>query len=181
MRGIKGGTLGNDQTDQTRNAATEDGSNTGQTSAPDGFAPITSQAEFEARLKDRLNRERAKFADYKELRAKAERFDQLEEAQKSELQKLADRLEATERQRAAAEARALRHEVAAEFGITREHAELFLTASDEAALRQQAEAFAGVVEQRKRNGNHVPGEGSTPQTGDTDERAAVRALFGGSP
>ena len=38
------------------------------------FQPITSQEQLNALLGDRLARERAKFADYDELKAKAEKF-----------------------------------------------------------------------------------------------------------
>ena len=38
------------------------------------FQPITSQEQLNALLGDRLARERAKFADYGELRDKASRF-----------------------------------------------------------------------------------------------------------
>ena len=46
-----------------------------------------TQAELDAIVGDRLARERAKYADYGELKAKAAKFDEAEEAGKSELQK----------------------------------------------------------------------------------------------
>lgn len=46
-----------------------------------------TQSEMDAILGDRLKRERAKYADYGELKAKAEKYDAAEEANKSELEK----------------------------------------------------------------------------------------------
>lgn len=51
------------------------------------FTPITSQEQLDGILKNRLNRERAKYADYEELKGKAARLDEIEEAAKSELEK----------------------------------------------------------------------------------------------
>ena len=46
-----------------------------------------TQEEFEAELGKRVFRERNKYADYDELKAKAAEYDQLQEASKSELQR----------------------------------------------------------------------------------------------
>lgn len=55
---------------------------------PPEFNPITSQDEFDHRIGDRLARERAKFADYDALKEKAAKFDEVDAASKTELQKL---------------------------------------------------------------------------------------------
>ena len=46
-----------------------------------------TQSEMDAIIGERLKRDRAKYADYDELKAKAAKFDEAEEASKSELQK----------------------------------------------------------------------------------------------
>lgn len=46
-----------------------------------------TQSEMDAIIGERLKRDRAKYADYEELKAKAAKFDEAEEASKSELQK----------------------------------------------------------------------------------------------
>lgn len=46
-----------------------------------------TQSELNAILGDRLAQERKKYADYEELKGKAEKYDAAEEASKSELQK----------------------------------------------------------------------------------------------
>ena len=46
-----------------------------------------TQSEMEAIIGERLKRERAKYADYSEVKAKAAKYDEAEEASKTELQK----------------------------------------------------------------------------------------------
>ncbi len=53
-----------------------------------------TQAEMDAIIGDRLARERAKYADYAEMKAKAAKFDEAEEASKSELQKAVEERDA---------------------------------------------------------------------------------------
>ena len=50
-----------------------------------------TQDEVNAIVTDRLTRDRAKYADYDDLKVKAEKFDQIEEANKTELQKANER------------------------------------------------------------------------------------------
>lgn len=57
---------------------------------PPEFKAITSQEELDRRVGDRLARERAKFADYDDMKKKAERLDEVEAASKTELQKALD-------------------------------------------------------------------------------------------
>lgn len=83
-----------------------------------------TQSEMDAIIGDRLKRERAKYADYDELKAKAAKYDEAEEAGKSELQKAVEerdrlkaQLDALEADRARAEAVA---KAAAEHGVDAE-------------------------------------------------------------
>lgn len=55
----------------------------------DSFRPITSQEELDRVMKRRLNQQRAQFADYDDAKAKAAKLDELEEANKSEMEKAA--------------------------------------------------------------------------------------------
>jgi hypothetical protein len=54
------------------------------------FKPIASQEDLDRVIGDRLARERAKFGDYDDLKAKAAKFDEVDAASKTELQKLQD-------------------------------------------------------------------------------------------
>ena len=100
-----------------------------------------TQTEMDAIISDRLKRERAKFADYEEMKEKATRFDEIEEASKTELQKAnerADRLETELTQlRKNEEVRAIRDKVAAEQGVPAH----LLSGETEEACMEQARAL----------------------------------------
>lgn len=66
-----------------------------------GFTPPASQEDLNRIIADRLARERAKFADYDDLKAKADQLQALEDAQKTEAQKAADALSAAQAELAA--------------------------------------------------------------------------------
>lgn len=54
------------------------------------YSPPATQKDLDRIVGERLAREREKYADYTELKAKADKFDQVEASNKSELQKLQD-------------------------------------------------------------------------------------------
>jgi hypothetical protein len=56
-------------------------------STPAGYIPPSSQADLDRIINDRLARERAKFADHADLKAKAARLDQIEAANATDLEK----------------------------------------------------------------------------------------------
>lgn len=116
----------------------------------------------------------------KENKTAADRLAQIEEANKTEAQKNADRLAAAETEAAQARSEALRFKVAAKYQIGDEDAELFLTGTDEDVLVRQAQRLTAREAERKKQGNYVPREGTTPTTTGGDERDAARALFGGT-
>ena len=80
-----------------------------------------TQAEMNAIIADRLNRERTKYADYDTLKSKAAQFDAAEEASKSELQKANEKAVALQQQldqlTHANTLRDLRAKVSAETGV----------------------------------------------------------------
>lgn len=92
----------------------------------------------------------------------AKRLAEIEESQKSEAEKAADRIRQLEAETEAARREALRFKVATKHGIGDEDADLFLTGSDEETLTKQAERLAARMDGQMKNGNHVPREGSTP-------------------
>jgi hypothetical protein len=81
------------------------------------FTPITSQEEFDKTLGRRLAAERAKYAGYEDLKAKAAELDQLKDANKTETQRLSDQLTQFQKENDALKLTQLRAEVAAEKGI----------------------------------------------------------------
>jgi hypothetical protein len=164
------------------NTSTQDGNDTsGDTSAAgDEFKPITSQDDLNRIITERVNRERSKFSDYKDLKAKAAKFDELEAANKSEVERAAEKAAAAERERDEARAEALRLRIAAQHAISdTEDIALFLTGTDEETLTKQAQRLSQRSEDRKKNGNHVPREGVNTPSAASEETEFVRGLFGG--
>ena len=88
-----------------------------ETAADEAFAAPASQEELDRIIQARLDRERKKFGDYDELKKAADRLKALEEANKTEAEKAAERLAAAEKRAAELEAKALRAEVAAAKGV----------------------------------------------------------------
>lgn len=101
-----------------------------------------SQDEVNAIVGKRLAEEKVKYADYDDLKAKAAKFDEVEEANKSELQKATERAAALEKElnglKKAEEVRIIRENVAKETGIPAH----LLTGSTEEECKAQAAAIA---------------------------------------
>ncbi|MBM0203258.1 hypothetical protein JNW90_09140 [Micromonospora sp. STR1s_5] len=146
------------------------------------FTPITSQDDLNRVIADRVQRERGKFADYNDLKAKAGRLDEIEQANKSEIEKANDRVTKAEAEVAKVPslvAGQLREHLVKLHEINDEDAELFLTANDPELLLKQVERLVGRGSQRKKTGNHVPREGANPNSsGGDDMRSFTNDLFG---
>lgn len=75
------------------------------------FTPISSQDQLDALIKERIERAKAseaeKYKGYDEMKQKASEFDKLQDAQKTETQKLADQLAAEKKRADEAERKAL--------------------------------------------------------------------------
>lgn len=144
------------------------------------YTPPPTQDALDRIVTERVRRERAKFADYADVKAKAARLDEIERASKTEAERTAERVAALETELAASRTTALRARVQARHGIADEDAELFLTGADEETLTRQAERLTARTKDERSRGNHVAHEGQTPNVtpGDADLRAAARKLFG---
>lgn len=135
-----------------------------------------TQADVDRIVKERLVQQaKNKFGDYDELRTKA-----------GESQTLEQRVAEMESRATKAEQESLRSRIAADFGVSTKRgpkgepsdADLFLTGTDVDTLTAQAQRLAGREEDRKKQGNFAPKEGTTPAGGtDTGEREFVRNLF----
>lgn len=125
---------------------------------------VFTQDELNAIVGDRLKRERDKYADYDSLREKAQKYEEMEEANKSELEKAKERAQTLEAElnglKKAESLRILREKVANEAGIPRESLCL-LTAEDEESLVKQANALNEFGEKKVK--------GSYPQVKDAGE------------
>lgn len=100
-----------------------------------------TQAELDQIVKNRVYEERKKFENYSELKAKADEYDQLKEAEKTELQKAQEMAAKAEEEltqyKAAEELRQVRTKVATETGVPVE----LLTGENEEACKEQASAI----------------------------------------
>lgn len=112
-----------------------------------GFTPPASQDELNKIISARIERERAKYAGFDDLKAKAARLDEIEAASKTEAEKMAERLAEAEQSAAQAQREALRFKIASKFGVTDDDADLFLTGTDEETLTKQAERLAARAEE----------------------------------
>ncbi|RDG37956.1 hypothetical protein [Streptomyces corynorhini] len=111
-----------------------------------------------------------------EVRAKenstaAARLAELEDANKTEAQRLAERAAAAEQSATAAQAEALRWRIAARAGISDQDAEIFLTGTSEEALTRQAERLVAL---------RTPAPAAQDTTPQPQSHAPVEALRPGA-
>ena len=80
-----------------------------------------TQAELNAIVQKRLGEQAAKFGNYEELKEKAQKFDEIEDKAKTELQKVTERADALQKEldsmKKADSVRKIREEVAKELGV----------------------------------------------------------------
>lgn len=160
-----------EQTD-TANAGEQD-ENDGK-----GFEPITSQEELDRIITGRLDRERKKFADYDDLKAKASELDAIREASKTEDQKRADALKAKEAELATALSEAALAKAALKHGLSADDMELIAGGTPEeieakaAKLAERLKSSDGTLPV-VRNADKTPNKPA--KTGATE---VVNQLFG---
>ena len=108
-----------------------------------------TQAEVDRLIGERLSRERGKYADYADLKAKAEKYDEAQEAAKSELEKARDAAGKAQAEldalKAEAQRRDLVDKVSSDTGIPAN----LLHGDSEDELRASAKAVSAFVESRK--------------------------------
>ena len=150
------------------------------------FTPIETQEDFDRAIRERIERERAKYSDYDELKAKAAKFDEAEEARKTELEKAQariNRLEAAAKARDEADrARAMREKVSKETGVPAE----LISGTDEESMTEWARGVAAFAKARVPAAPKLEGSGlfagkgaSAGGTEDEVLREFANALVGG--
>lgn len=128
-------------------------------------AQTFTQADVDRIVRERVQRERTKFADYDELKEKAGSATTLEE-----------RVAEIERTAKASEERAMRAEVANAKGLTPTQAKRLVGSTREELEADAAELLADLGAQKK-NANVSPREGNNPQSGSDPMREFTRGLF----
>lgn len=153
------------------------------------FKPIETQEQLDEIVKARVARAeesaKKKYADYDELKRKAEAYDKAQEDAKSDAEKYAERLAKLENDAKAkddaAKRKAAADKVAKETGVPAE----LLTGADEEAMRASADAINGFAKKATPPAPIVPGAG-TYATGakaadeDAELRKFANELFGKS-
>lgn len=104
-------------------------------------AKTFTQDELNAIVAKRLAQEKSKYEGFEEIKAKAEKYDSLEEANKSELQKASEKVASLEAQldslKKSEEIRTIRDKVSTDTGVPAS----LLTADTEEACIEQANAI----------------------------------------
>ena len=135
-----------------------------------GEGKTFTQADLDRIVQDRLAKEKGKYSDYDELKAKAQRLDQAEAANKSEVERLKDENAQLKQAKADSDAKLLRFEVAAEKGVKAR----WLSGSTREELEAAADEYlaehppAGGAAAPPAGGAPAPGSGApTPPPGGT--------------
>lgn len=114
--------------------------------------------------------------------AAAKKLAEMEESQKTQAEKDADRIAKAEAEVASVPAKvseALKSHLVELHGIDTEDAELFLTANEPELLIKQVTRLLLQSESKRRDKKHVvPREGQNPQAATSDVREFARNLFG---
>lgn len=115
-------------------------------------APNDTSKEFSHALSKRAAEIEAKYADYDELKAKAEKYDAGQNESKSDMEKLTARLDVIEKERdqlkAGQRRRELTDAIAKETGLDASVVSM-LAGTDEKTIKEHAEALAKLMEDKK--------------------------------
>lgn len=147
----------------------------GQSAEAKEFQAITSQEDFDKAIQARIARERAKFADYEQVKADAAELAKIRDSQKTEAQKLQDERDQARKELEAERSARLRAEVAATKGVPAS----LLTGGTQEELEASADAliaFRG--EQKSAPSSSAIGRANTTQ-GTTTTADAFAAFVEG--
>ena len=143
------------------------------------FKPITTQEEFDAAIKERLSREKAKYSDYDQLKSRVTELETENVGLKSTIeatnQSKADadkQLEDMQKQIAGYETASLRTRVALQYGLPYDLADR-LQGTDEDSFKADAERLAGYMKPKE---SIPPLKTNEPNLGD-DKDAALKGML----
>lgn len=127
--------------------------------AESGFKPVESQEALDKIIEHRLARERAKYSDYDDLKTKASKLDEIEDAKKTDAQRSAEKIAELEKKLTSAQLEKVRTQVAAEHHLDAG----LLSGSSEEEITAQAEKIAEAIKAAAPKNSKkfiVPGEGA---------------------
>jgi len=144
---------------------------------PETWTPPATEEEFEKILGNRVYRERAKYADYEDFKAKATEFDKAQEASKSDIEKASARAEKAEKELEAVRLESVRSSVALAKSLTPTQAKRLVGTTREELEADADELLADLkpAEQRTNTLKKAPASGASSGRV-TDDRAGDRAL-----
>lgn len=152
--------MGDDTATQVEDQAGDKGGQSGT------YTPPATQADMDRIIADRISRERGKYADYDDLKAKAAEHDKAVEAQKSEAQKAVERATVAEAKVAAYEAERQVAAWKADVSKTSGVPAVALAGSTLEEITAHAELLKSLIpavpERKGAVGPYVPPEGSAP-------------------
>lgn len=171
---------GTDQ-QQSQQSAPDGKDTSGTTSSADGFKAPATQEELNRIIADRVARAKSQFADYGDLKKKAEQFDAIAEAQKTETQRAIERAESAERRAQELESKQQvadwKSQIAKEVGVPASA----LRGTTEEDLRAHAEELKQLLPdpnaRNNGNGAFVPAEGRDTGNGGSDPRAQFGSII----
>lgn len=173
VRGLNGKeVLG--MTDTT--AHTADAGTTDETSGAEFNAPQT-QEDLDRIVQKRIERERSKFADYDDLKAKADRLAEIEEASKTEAEKQAEALASAqselEQYKQRDQVRSWAQEIVTDSSVPADA----LRGSSREELQEHFEQLKALITPApaKPTSDPVPGLGDTPATGNVTISEQIKA------
>lgn len=152
------------------------------------FTPVTTQEEFDARIKDRIAREKEtlakKYADYDELKAKNSEYDATVKSLQEQIAGYDAKLKESEAKDAkieelngkvkGLEVSALKSKIANEIGLPYGMASR-LFGDTEDAIKEDAQALLGIIGQQKPN---LPPAAAHETSGNkTDARAGLKTML----
>lgn len=137
----------------------------GEGSNPEGFEPITTQDALNRVIGDRIARARAPFADYDDLKAKAGRVDEAEQAVQTATAEVPSKVAAGIR------------DALVSLGVVAEDRKVLLTATEPDALLEQVKAIQGIGPNTGGR-DAFAGRTASTSTGADPMREFTRGLFG---
>lgn len=134
----------------------------------EGESKTFTQEDLDKIVQDRIQRERAKYSNYDDLKQKAAKFDEIEEASASELDKAQGKVTKAEERASKAEARLLRYEVAQEKEVPASLVPLLTAVS-----REELEAQADLIVSNAKPADQGQSEKNDQQDWDGGARERV--------
>lgn len=144
-----------------------DGQQTGTPPAPPAApdAPTLTQADLDRIVKDRLTRERAKYADYDKFKEAAARLQAVEDADKTAQQKAAEEVARAKAEAEQAKADVIRFRAAAAHGIGGDDIDLIGTGPEEQVTARAQRIGQLLVAERELAELKKQQDGKQPQQG----------------